>query len=219
MNPRLKLLSLALLGLLWTHCSPHVARAELLLSIDSLSPTVVAPGELVTFDVLLSGLDSLEPGDSIFSFSLHIGASSPELTRFGTDFTRFDFDLDTSLAGALAFDDDISDDGHVEFGFESLVPKGVLNLGQLSVVAPREGVYAVHFQVDPQDPIAGGTFLLIDDETEFGLLAPGDLSLRVGGAKFQVVETAAVPEPTTLVFALSGGVMLLFARFRNRRGD
>lgn len=214
-----KFAAAALLGIL---LGSDVARGEFLLSAVSNSPVVVSPGDQVSFTVVVTGLDALPVSQSIFSFSLNIGASSAGLTGVGTDFSRFAFDLDSALAGGLPFDDNIADDGHVEFEI-GLTPSGPdLTLGQLSVVAPNAaGLYAVAFQVDSLDPFGAGTFLLIDDGSPFGLVAPGDLDLLVAGGEFSVDSSAAVPEPSSLAMlcglVATGLASCLMHRRRGRR--
>jgi hypothetical protein len=215
----LKFAAAALLGML---LGSDVARGEFLLSAVSNSPAVVSPGDQVSFAVVVTGLDALPPGQSIFSFALNIGASSAGLTGTGTDFSQFAFDLNPALAGGLPFDDNIADDGHVEYeiGFAPSGPD--LTLGQLSVVAPNAaGLYSVAFQIDPLDPFGAGTFLLIDDGSPLGLVAPGDLDLLVAGGEFSVASNTAVPEPSSIAMLCGMGVtgigVLLVRRRRNGR--
>lgn len=195
------------------------AAAPMVFSIEG-TPGTVAGGDTVLFDVYLRGLDATLPGP-VISFALNVAASDSSLTAGGTNFSRFGFTLDSSLIGVIGgllfSDSDISDDGRVEFiadtppfGAEEGIPAGAgdVRLGALSVVAPNvAGSYSVNLALDAQNPFFG-SFLLIDDGSPFGLLAPEDLLLSVGGASFEVDggSQPAVPEPSSLALFTLGTV-------------
>ena len=191
--------------------------ASLAILPDPSDPTLrVLPGQTATFFVTLTEYLADDPSDPdpIVAFRLNLGDSDPLLTAGGTDFSGFTFDLNPSVGFSLPFDDDISDDGIVEFGAD-LPPFGTdtglfpgdapIVLGVLRVVAPENpGFYQVGLAVTPSDPIfGGGTFLQIDDGSLFGQTLPGDGTLNISNSGLSVV-----PEPGSVsiwmsVFALA----------------
>ncbi len=196
------------------------ADAEPILSLEAGPASVVAPGQTAMFDVYLRDYEEPFP---VISFALNINASDSSLTAAGTDFSRFTFALDPDLIGViggLRFDDDISDDGRVEFstdlppfGSEAGIPAAVgdVRLGTLSALAPATpGSFTVGLLTTPSEPIfGGGSFLLLDDGSAFGQVLPGDGSLAVSGAPLIVV-----PEPSTLALSGIGGLLALVSYLR-----
>jgi hypothetical protein len=215
---------IAVLGVLVNSASADLIAT---LSLEPNAGVTASPGEIGAFDVFLRDYRANNPADPVVAIGLNIAASDDGLTGSGTDFNRFAFSLDSGLSGifgGVVFDGSISDDGRVQYGanlapFGSetgiLMSMGDVKLGTLFVEAPStSGTFTIDLFVDSTSPIAGGTFLLVDDGTFPGPTLPGDGLLTVLSSQLTVV-----PEPSTMVLCIAAigcGGGIIFQRRRSR---
>lgn len=195
------------------------------------APVVTGPGGTANFNVTLNNLVTNSPSNVVLAFGLDFGSSSPTLTAGGTDFSAFSFVLDPGLIGvigSIVYDDNASDDGHVQFG-ASVPPfgsetgisaaMGSVLLGVLSVTAPFDpGSYPVAFRIDASAPLLA-TYLEIYTGNEVaGPVLPTDGPLDFVNSSVEVPGgPALIPEPSSILLWSIAALGAALLPRRNRR--